>query len=297
MFRRQLSSSTTSLSSTTSAVVAAPFISSAVRTYFGHDVSKGVRGESERSGPARVRSVRADRTVFDPSLRSIDELREEFDKENEQIELENAKMRAAYSGSHNHKVAAEGLAQRYKEARGDSGMTGDGSLGHRDDVEDIDAAVRNATPTRNQFSHNDPDHDINPHRNSSVGFGGFDERTSAGQDSFLSGNINDRESIRVRGQKPPPDLPLTDDEAWKHPTAKNMRVAGIFLLFLVLDVMWRLTTDPFNEGERYAKYGLKQHEGVTEKDTVPWLEMDKSKQNKDEIQTKALREAILPFRQ
>ena len=292
MFRRQLSSS--SSSTTSSLLTTVGVLSSATRTYFGHDVKKGVRGETERSGPQRVHSVRPDRTVFDPTLRSVDELREEFDRENEQIELENAKMRAAYSGSHNHKIAAEGLERKYKESRGNSNMSGDGSLGH---AEDIEEAVRNATPSKNQFSHVDPDADINPHKNSVVGFGGFDEKTSAGQDSFLSGNINDRESIRVRGQKPPPDLPLTDDEVWKHPTAKNMRIAGIFMLFFVLDVMYRLTTDPFSEGERFTKFAYVQHEGKGANDTVTYLQTDKLKREEKELRKQAIREQILPFKQ
>lgn len=270
-------------------------VSSPIRSYFGHDVSKGVKGESDRGGPQRVPSMRADRTIFDPTLRSPDEIREEFDRENEQIELENAKMRAAYTNSHNAHAALHGLNQRINNTQDASGR-----LGERKEDEEIDLeeSIRNATPSKGQYTFVDPDEKINPHRGSQTGFGAFDDRTTASQESFLSGNIHDRESIRVRGQKPPPDLPLTDDEVWKHPTAKNMRVAGIFMMFFVLDIMWNLTTDPFNEGERYVRFAMRQ-DGSSKFDSVPYLTAKdgKAAADKQVQQGIALRDSMLPWRQ
>lgn len=264
------------------------------RSYFGQDVSKGVKGESDRGGPKRVPSMRPDRTLFDPTLRSPDAIREEFDRENEQIELENAKMRAAYTNSHNAHAALSGLNQRINNTQETSG-----SLGTRQEEIDLEESIRNATPSKGQFTFVDPDEKVNPHRGSQTGFGAFDDRTTASQESFLSGNIHDRESIRVRGQKPPPDLPLTDDEVWKHPTAKNMRVAGIFMMFFVLDIMWNLTTDPFNEGERYVRFAMRQE--VNDKfDSTPYLAAkrdDPAAGDRQVQQGRALRDAMLPWRQ
>lgn len=291
-----------------------------LRSYFRDDISKGVKSETERGGPKRVPSMRPDRTLVDPSFRSTDEIREEFDRENEQIELESAKMRATYSGSYNARAAAAGLEQRIGGAKDGAGSktsgtsSSTGSLGTSDAEIDLEESIRNATPSRGQYSAVDPDDNVNPHRQNHSGYGGFDDRTSAAQESFLSGSIHDRESIRVRGQKPPPDLPITDDEVWQHPTAKNMRVAGIFLLFFVLDVMWNLTTDPFNEGERYTKYAFRQ-DGNGRDDQVNYLTAaaravsggvgcdvpiahDRNIGSDKQIQAgKALRDSMLPWRQ
>jgi hypothetical protein len=229
--------------------------------------------------------------------------------------LEGAKMRAAYTGNHNFKVQAAGLEQRINAGRqaqqkGDDGMGGDEfstATGSRKEDgrysegkdPDLTEAIRNATPTRNQYTEKDPDDMMNPHRMSrSGGFGsGFDDATSSANDSFLSGSIHDRESIRVRGQKPPPDLPLTDAETWHHPTAKNMRIVGIFLMIFILDVMWRLTTDPFSEGERYTKFALR-NEKRSKDETTPWLKACTEEELKKQTDSaKALRDSLLPWRQ
>ncbi len=270
-------------------------LSSARRTYFGHDVSQGVKGESDRGGPQRVPSMRKDGTLFDPALRSPDAIRHEFDRENEQLELESAKLRAAYTGTYNAQAALAGLDQRINNTHNNSA----GTLGRRQEEIDLENSIRNATPSKGEWTSNDPDDLLNPHRSSQTGrFGDFDERTTASQESFLSGSLQDRESIRVRGQKPPPDLPLTDDEVWQHPAAKNMRIAGIFMLFFVLDIMWNLTTDPFNEGERYSRFALRMSDIIRD-DQVDYLK-DKEDQTaiRKQVESgKALRDSILPWRQ
>lgn len=284
----------------------AGFLVSSLRTYFGHDVKKGVKGETDRGGPQRVPSMRPDRTLFDPTLRSPDEIREAFDRENEQIELESAKMRANYTGNHNFKVQAAGLEHRINASRQQQQEQADASGGGRTTERysekgdpDLTESIKNATPTRGEYTFEDPDEKMNPHKYSFTGgFGsGFDDRTVSANDSFLTGSIHDRESIRVRGQKPPPDLPLTDEETWHHPTAKNMRIVGIFMMIFILDVMWRLTTDPFSEGERYTKFAIRQ-ENKSKDETTPWLKASTEEEMKKQVdQAKVLRDSLLPWRQ
>lgn len=214
------------------------------RTFLGQEE----RSEADRSGPRRVPSMDKSGRLYDPSIFDEERLMQERDAQNRAAEAEMGKMREAYGrfGASTTVYPDAGKASTNRPTHG---------AAHSGNIKVDQGVAKRMDQMYDEY--------VGGERYNSSASGTYE------QSQGIQGSIHDRENLRVRGQKVPDDVPVTDAEVDAHPAARRMRTFGVGAICIVLYVAGKAMRDPFDEGEKFSRYRCKPD--GNDRELMPWL--------------------------